>query len=442
MKHSICTICIKSGAIPFSIIVILILASEVSAGIIKHAPPLPPPNNKVVKVSNAYELEKAVNRLKSNTTILIKPGEYRLRRSLVFDNVRNVALRGATGNRRDVVIRGKGMRERNHGGVPNIISVFSVENMLIADLTVADAWNHNIHLAGSRGPVRTHIYNVHFRDSGEQMLKVNPGYKNISYPDHGIVEYCLFEYSDRAKHWYTNGVDVLAGDGWIVRDNVFKRIRGPEGEMCGPAVLFFSNSKRTIVERNLFINCDVGIACGIFHITKKPRDGKRKYAHQDAIIRNNMIFRNKKGGDAGIVVGYSKNFKIYHNTIILNSTAPHTILYGDNISNGEIMYNLTDGAFQAVDDLNAIDPWSPKAHGQRNHLQSKILNLEPRVKLKGNINKVENSWFVDSENGDLHLVKSAYQVINKAKHIEDVKKDFDNQKRPRSLAPDIGADEY
>ncbi|MEA2062138.1 MAG: dockerin type I repeat-containing protein [Gemmatimonadota bacterium] len=354
-----------------------------------------------------------------------------------------MCLRGATGNRDDVILRGKGMRNPNYGSVPHVMSIYNADDVLIADLTVADAWWHNMHLAGNAGPQRPHIYNVRFLDSGEQLFKSNPGRNSIACPDSGLIEYCRFEFTDRGKHWYHNGVDIYAGSYWIVRDCEFIRIRGPVGEMCGPAILCFQGNLGTVVERNLFINCDVAIGLGIFHLVpSSAREGTETYAHQDAIIRNNIILRTEPGGDAGILVGFSGNYKIYNNTIILNSTCAHTILYGDSISYGEIRNNLTDGPFQAANDDNSIDPWSPSWEGAEPvYHPTGSPGHQSTAVIEGNITNAAADWFVDFENGDLHLSKTALEAIDGASTLSEVFDDYDGHARPVGALADIGADE-
>ena len=62
-----------------------------------------------VTVTSASELHTAIDALTSGTTILIRPGTYRLARELRIRNgVTNVTVKGSTGNRDDVVILGPG----------------------------------------------------------------------------------------------------------------------------------------------------------------------------------------------------------------------------------------------------------------------------------------------------------------------------------------------
>ncbi|MEA2062139.1 MAG: hypothetical protein U9P14_00450 [Gemmatimonadota bacterium] len=357
-----------------------------------------------------------MSNLKTGRTIIIHPGDYRLTRSVYIDGVDSVSIRGATGNREDVILRGKGMtNEAGKGSVPHVIATGNADDLLVADLTVADAWYHNMHLAGSRGPQRPHIYNVHFLDCGEQMLKVNPGYNPTAFPDTGIVEYCRFEYTDRAKHWYTNGVDVLDAANWIVRDCEFVRIRGPEGVLAGSAVLFWHTCYNTVVERNFFYECDFGVTYGITAGSSKraPDSG---WDHVGGIIRNNIIFR-KESGDVGISVNHAKDYKVYNNTVILNGTFPWNIEYRWSNSSGEIMNNLCDGSIY-----------------RRN---------EAKGDLAGNITNARPSMFLDFDNIDLHLDESgAGAAIDAGVPLDEVIDDWDGHPRDEPDYLDIGADEW
>jgi len=381
----------------------------------KEAPALPVPAGNVVRVSSVNELQDAVQNIQSNTTILVEAGEYKLTRTLVFDGVDSVALRGATGNRDDVIIRGGGMLDSTYiNTVPHVIVVWNVNDILIADLTAADAWYHNFHLAGSRGPIRPHLYNVHSLDCGEQHLKVNPGYNPTAFPDTGIVEYCRFEFTDRAKHWYTNGVDVLDGANWVARDNEFVRIRGPVGVLAGPAILFWHTCYNTIVERNFLYECDVGITLGL-NAGNSKRFPESEWDHVGGIIRNNVIFR-KGTGDVGISVNHHKDFKIYNNTVFQSYTFPWDIEYRFSSSSGEIRNNLTGGPIFQRDGATAT--------------------------VKNNHQGIQTAWFEDFNNADLHLTVAAELLIDAAVVLDEVPDDYDGHARPVGEAPDIGADEF
>lgn len=381
--------------------------------------PLPSPSGTIVNVDSVIGLQDAVENLSSNTTILIAPGDYDLNKTLVIDGgVTNVALRGLNGDRESVVIRGKGMNNGNYGNVPHGILVRDADNVLIADLTVGDAYFHNIQIQGEQGAQGTHLYNLHLIDAGEQIVKVSTAGPPGPYADDGIVECSLIEYSDRARSWYTNGIDVLAGADWTVRDNVFRRIRAPIGQLAGPAVLFWRNSLNTVVERNQFIDCDRAIALGLSAPDENSRDGETTYDHQGGIIRNNFIYLSAGSatGDVGITVNYANNYRIFHNTVVLNDVFPWTIEYRFAPSDGEIAYNLTDGDILARDGASGA--------------------------LTGNVTSAQPNWFVSAQAGDLHLHPTAAAAIDQAAPLAAVTDDFDGDGRPSGPAPDVGADEY
>ena len=73
---------------------------------------------------------------------------------------------------------------------------------------------------------------------------------------------------------------------WIIRNNLFRNIRAPPGQLAGPAVLMWNGSPSTIAEGNTFINCQREIAFGLTERT--PDD------HTGGIIRNNFIYRTQR----------------------------------------------------------------------------------------------------------------------------------------------------
>jgi hypothetical protein len=199
--------------------------------------PLPPPAGAVVSVATEAELQAAVGSLASGTTILVAPGTYDLTQTLVIGGgLSDVAVRGSTGNRDDVVLRGRGMSNAAFQNVPHGFLVQRVNGLLIADLTIRDVYYHPVQVQGEQDAQRVWLRNVRLLDGGEQLLKVSAAGPPGPYADDGIVECSVLEYTDRARSWYTNGVDVLAGARWVVRDNVFRNIRAPVGELAGPAV--------------------------------------------------------------------------------------------------------------------------------------------------------------------------------------------------------------
>jgi hypothetical protein len=377
--------------------------------------PLGAPAGPVVEVDTVAELEQAVADLSDGTTILIADGTYDLTTTLIVRGVDDVAIRGASGDRDAVVLRGKGMSNASYGDVPHVIAVFDADDVLIADVTLRDAYFHLVQIHGEDDADRTRIHNVHLVDAGEQFVKGSTGGGTGPYADGGVVECSLFEYTDHARSDYTNGVDVLAGADWVIRDNVFRNIRAQEGQLAGPAVLMWRNSLDTIVERNLFIECDRAIALGLSSPDSNSRDGETTYDHQGGVIRNNMIHRQGPG-DVGITVNYSRDVRITHNTVILNGTFPWgAIEYRFGSTTATITNNLTDAPLWQRDGATAD--------------------------LAGNATDAVSSWFVDEQGADLHLRSAADGAIDQAVGAT-VMDDFDGNPRPDGPAADVGADEY
>jgi hypothetical protein len=378
------------------------------AGPATPAPPLPPPGGTIVNVSTVGQLQQAVAAMASNTTIVLAPGTYRLSSTLYINGTfTNVGIRGATGNRDDVVIVGKGMSAANDGGVPFGIWVGGdVRGVTIADLTIRDVWYHPIILnAGTQSPL---IHNVRLVNAGQQFVKSNPDGAGGGV-NNGIVEYSIIEYATTSRDDYTNGVDVHTGANWIVRHNLFRNIRAPQGLLAGPAILMWNGSSNSIVDGNTFVNCQREIAMGL--IERTPND------HTGGIVRNNFIYRaSSVAGDAAILVADSPNTQVLQNSVLISGTYPNAIEYRfANTSGATIANNLLDGLVQARDG----------AAGS----------------VSGNSGAASAAMFVDPANGDLHLKPTAAAALNKiAAPPAGAPTDWDGQVRPPG-ATDIGADE-
>ena len=383
-------------------------------------PPLPPASGTIVNVATVAELQAAVDNLTSNTTILIADGTYDLTNMLNIRNVNNVTLRSASGNREAVILRGQGMNNSNYGNVPHVAAIYDANDVTLADMTLREAYYHLVQVHGEDGPQRPRFYNLHLIDAGEQFIKgsTNPAQLPRLYTDDGVVECSLFEYTDRARSYYTNAVDVLAGAGWIIRDNIFRRIRAPVGQLAGPAILMWRNSLNTLIERNQFIECDRAIALGLSLPDANSRNGETTYDHQGGLIRNNFVYRaaGSATGDVGLTVNYANNYQIHHNTVVLNDSFPWTIEYRFSVSNGALAYNLTDGPIFQRDGAQGT--------------------------LTGNLTNAQLSWFANPTSGDLHLNPSAVVAIDQAAPLANVTDDIDGDPRPIGPTPDIGADEY
>jgi regulation of enolase protein 1 (concanavalin A-like superfamily) len=370
------------------------------------APPLPAPTGTVVNVSTEGQLQNAVNTASAGTTIVVAPGTYTLSSTLYMD-VNDLTLRGATNNRNDVILVGRGMTNGNYGSVRFGIWTNS-QRITVANLTIRDVYEHHIILnAGAESP---RIYNVRLVDAGDQFIKSNPDGSGGGV-DNGRVEYSVFEHTTTAPDYYTNAVDVLTGNGWVVRNNIFRNIRAPQGQLAGPAVLFWRGTRNPVVEGNTFIDCQREIALGLEAATPNDNTG--------GIARNNFIYRRASvtGGDSAIYVADSPNTQVLHNTILVNGTYGSPIEYRFSDSTGIVIQNnLLDGSIST-----------------RNGASGTVSN---------NNTSATASMFVDAPGGDLHLRSSATTVIDRVTALSNAAADWDGDARPQGSSADFGADEF
>ena len=371
------------------------------------APPLPAPSGAVVNVSTVSQLQAAAAAATSNQTIVIAPGTYNLTSTLwIGGSISNLTLRGATNNRNDVVLVGKGMGV-NDANVPfGIWTGNGVTGLTIANLTIRDIYQHPIMFnAGTQSP---RVYNVRLVDAGQQFIKSSPDGAGGGV-NNGVVEYSVIEYTNTAPNDYTNGVDVHTGQNWIIRHNLFRRIRAPQGLLAGPAILMWNASSGSIAEGNTFVDCQREISFGL--IERTPND------HTGGVIRNNMIVRNAgMGGDVGIGIMDSPGTAVVNNTIFLNGQYPNAIEYRfANTSGVSITNNLGDRGAQARDGASAT--------------------------LQANVWTAAANWFVAPATGDLHLTALATGAIDTGIVPSQATVDWDAEPRLAGAAVDAGADE-
>jgi len=293
-----------------------------------EAPPLPPPSGTIVTVSTWQQLTDAVWNLQSNTTIIVEPGIYTIPEwwfiNVGIDQqnaIDNIAIRGATGNFNDVIIRGTtpGMYGASSFG----FFINNATNVTIADLTVGEVAHHAVQInppaIGAADGIR--LYHCRFYDCGEQIIKGNFLFDDEGLPAgvrNGFIEYCLIEYTAWGpQDGYTEGIDLHACENWTIRHNLLKNIRVPENPYHThvPAILIWNNSKNVQVLSNVFINCDRGVAFGL--VDQTTYSGFAEV--NTGLICNNMIYRQTDSvfyHDAGILAWDVRNVSIIHNTIL------------------------------------------------------------------------------------------------------------------------------
>lgn len=381
----------------------------------------PPASHTVVNVSTIGELREALLNLESHTTLFLADGTYRLddlpEKQLLTPYetfVEDIAIRGVSGDRNAVTLMGVG---QFNNAAEFGIQIFNTKDVLIADLSIGQVFYHCISIHPEQGAAGVTLHNLRLFDAGEQLLKSNTD--GTAEMDDLVIENCVFELTNgwdvhpEIGYAYGNGMSVQAMNNLVVRGCTFINLFYTTSALAGPAILVWRNSEGSLIEGNVFINCARGIALGL---------SEGGTGHSGGIIRNNFFYRQADIGaevDVAIYVE-SPNAVVYHNTIIVCGSyyAPVEIRYS-SVTNVAVKNNILDGGEIKLRDGASAD-------------------------IRDNIFEATNDWFVDMEQGDLHLVENAVtkaQVIDQGSSV-DVPLDIDGEHRPHGSGVDLGADEF
>jgi hypothetical protein len=378
------------------------------------APPLAPPQAEVIRVVTVDELFGAVEHIGAGGTILLGEGHYKLPRPIILREKKNIALRSAAGDPAKVTLSGKGWDSEAKGD--DILRIGRCEGVTIADLTFADCRSYGVKVEAENAPKDIHIYNCRFRNIGVRAIKGSAGRDPNVRAVRGSVRYCHFENTRvPPAHWlfggdYIAAIDMMALEDWTFSDNIFRNIKGRNGG--GRAAIFiWVRSRRVVVERNIIIDCDRGVAFGNPGKSTANVTGERLVYLSDGVIRNNFI---TGGLDCGIELWYAENIKVYNNSIWRpERNWSRGIRIGSGTSHTDIVNNLVHGEIR-------FDG------GQ--------------AQLRRNIAGRLDGYFVDPASGNLALTPAATEAIDRGVALPDVTEDI--RRRPRSERPDIGAWEF
>jgi len=376
------------------------------------APALPHGDGPAVEVSDVPGLVEAMGSAKSGQTILLADGRYMMGRYVEI-SADNVTLRGASGRRERVIIDGVQSRHRE------LLGISSCSGVTIADLTIQNIRCNGFKINSNTNVQKLTIYNCIIHNiwqRGVKGVKVPKENRAAVRPKNCRIQYCLF-YNDRPKRLsddpsdiadgnYVAGIDVMYATDWVISDNVFVGIQGRTFEGRG-AIFIWHDSRDCVIERNIIIDCDVGLQLGNPH-----RDSETAYHCVRCIARNNFITR---APEAGIVTVYTKDCKVLNNTVHDPESRLQRLLRSVFTNDGLVFANnLLSGP------------------GMRNESESAI-------SFSNNLIKDMTDSFVNPGEGNLHLSGRPADVVDAAVTKAEVAGDIDRQ--PRGSRPDIGADE-
>ena len=375
------------------------------------APPLPPPQGEVIRVATVEELLVAVDRVQRGGTVLLADGHYKLPRVIVLEHKKDIVLRSASGDPAKVILSGKGWDSQAKND--DLLHVGRCEGVTVADLTFTDCRSYGIKVEAENAPKDIHIYNCRFRDIGVRAIKGSAGQNPNTRAVKGSVRYCTFENTRiPPADWlfggdYIAAIDMMALEDWTFSENVFRNIKGRNGG--GRAAIFiWVRSRQVVVERNLIINCDRGVAFGNPGQSTANLAGERPAYVTDGVIRNNFI---TGGPDCGIELWHSERIKVSHNTIWRpEQNWNRGIRIGTGTADTDIVNNLVHGEIQM--------------EGGEARLRQ---NLTGRLE----------RYFVDPATGNPALTSAATGALDRGVSLPEVTDDI--RRRSRSNRPDLGA---
>jgi parallel beta-helix repeat protein len=288
-------------------------------------PFLPPPTSRIVPVASAQEILAAIHRAVPGDIITIAPGNYDI-------TARSIPVQAAGASQQPIYLRAQ-----SYGSV--LIQLDSLEGFHVT----APFWvfenlrvrgrcrgrgdcEHALHIVGGgrsftlrnseivdfNAPVKVNLLRAKGRDY---------------YPDHGLLEYNNFY--NTAPRDTPNPVtllDIVAGDGWVVRGNYIADFAKSEGDRISYGAFMKGNGHRGIFERNLVL-CEhrlpaddgarVGLSFGGGGTGSRfCRLGNCDSEFSNGTMRNNIIMNCSH--DVGIYLNRAAGTVIQHNLLYNN----------------------------------------------------------------------------------------------------------------------------
>jgi len=294
-----------------------------------------------VNISSTEQLEtelKKATKLKGNFKFIFDNGLYQIGRTLRI-TVDNIAFTSKSGDPKDVIIQGSGMRKT--AKVSNLIYVRG-KHFTLSGITLQNSGAHLIQIAGEHNADFPVMRDCILQDSYQQMVKVSYDIKNRpeQSADFGLIENCTFKYTAGiGPQYYIGGIDAHGANGWIIRNNTFKNIASPSGSAAEFAIHFWNNTNNNLVTNNIIEDCDRGIGFG-FQASRIDMG----YSNNGGKIIGNTIIHKENDhpfADTGIAISNSPNTIVSENAIWLGHNYPRAIEYRFPYTTGVIINNNT-----------------------------------------------------------------------------------------------------
>ncbi|MDD5036565.1 MAG: right-handed parallel beta-helix repeat-containing protein [Methylococcaceae bacterium] len=262
-------------------------------------------------VHDSHELTQAMETSSAGTEIILAPGTYPIYR-----------MDTRTGGSEDQPITVKAMIPSTAILVANGVEAISVHHpyWVFENLVIRGTENseHAFHLTGAadhailRGNVIVN-FNSHIKVNGDEQ----------GFPSFGVLENNdLFNESTRQTDSSVTVIDIVGGDGWILRGNYIADFSKELSDRTSYGLFLKGNSHNGLIERNLVI-CEksvtgegirIGISLGGGGTGQEFCANKDcTYEHSHGVIRNNVILQCS---DVGIYLNRAQDSLIEHNTLL------------------------------------------------------------------------------------------------------------------------------
>jgi len=314
-----------------------------------------PADYKIYNVRNTEELYQALNKASKAggyAAILFADGIYHIKQTLNITSP-NLMLLSKSGTPNNTILRGNGMKATK--GVDNLIRV-AAPNFVLDGLTLEQAGNHLVQIAGESGAKEPIIRNSILQNGYEQLMKVTYSKKGTDrFSNNGLVENCLFRYTQGiGPNFYIGGIDAHGIKYWLIQNNIFENIASPSKHIAEHAIHLWNDTFDNTIKSNLIINSDRGIGFGM-------RQEKISYIHHSnygGIIQDNIIYHannNHIFSDVGIILEDSPATIVKNNVIFFEHNYPYAIEFRFE-SSVEIVIknNNTNRGIRQRNNANAI----------------------------------------------------------------------------------------
>ena len=313
------------------------------------------PSN-LVKVRNAQEMARAVDRARPGDVILLAPGIYRLGASIHVDRPGSAAARITLKAARAGTVR---LEVTALQGFLVSAPFWTFENLaLVGVCRRHHDCEHAFHLVGGAHATiirnsRLIDFNAAIKSGGRQLAD------RRVYPNDVLIDGNTFRnLSPRQTTRPVSLIDVVGGARWMVRANLFVDFAKARGNRVSYGAFLKGNSRDGLFERNLVV-CEhrhtggirIGLSFGgggggnagsCQHGTCSPQ-------HTNGTMRNNVIMNCRQ--DVGIYLNQAKDSKLYHN--ILYNTRGIDARYPT--TSAEIANNVVMGEVRARDGAAVVE---------------------------------------------------------------------------------------